>query len=500
VRLFHNARVYSFDASSRRFVRSRSLAVLDDSIAAIDAEPSGTDVERIDLAGATVLPALADCHVHLAGYGYLSGERDLSGVRSIDALHAAVEHLPVRDGIVMAGRYDDATWPDGAASAEPLERFHADRIAMLTRVDAHSSLVNAKTLHWLQLPADSDGIERNANGVPTGRLVREANWSAQARFAERIPLGVRRDAERRSVELAIARGVAHLHAQLIGFALDAYAEEVDAMRALPANVHSKICEPDARLAHSLGLPYVGGDVFLDGSIGSCTAAMSRPYDAGGRGALRMNDDQVFKYFDGAERLGVSAGVHAIGDEAIDQAARVWRRVLHDRPSTNGCRHFIEHFELASGEHIDACARMGLFLSMQPQFDAAWGGTGELYERRLGVERTRSMNAFASIRRAGATLCGGSDAPVCELNPLAGMQAAIQHHRETERMTPHEALAMYTVDAARFGYTEHRTGNLAAGLSADFIVLDRDPLDGAAFAECRVLQTWIAGRLVFDSGT
>jgi predicted amidohydrolase YtcJ len=494
VRLFHNARAYSFDASARRFVRHRSLAVLEDSVAAIDADLSGAGAERIDLDGATVLPAFADCHVHLAGYGYLSGERDLSGVRSYDAFHAAIQHLPVRDGIVTAGLYDDATWPDGAANAEPLERFHTDRIAMLTRVDSHSSLVNAKTLRWLELAADIDGIERDAAGIPTGRLVREANWRAQARFGERIPLGVRRDAERRSVELAIANGVAHLHAQLIGFALDAYAEEVEAMRALPANVHSKICEPDARLAHSLGLPYVGGDVFLDGSLGSCTAAVSQPYDSvGGHGALRMTDEDVFAYFDGAERLGISAGVHAIGDEAIDQAVRVWRRALHDRPSANGCRHFIEHFELASNEHIETCARLGIYLSMQPQFDAAWGGAGELYERRLGVERTRSMNALASINRAGATLCGGSDAPVCALDPLAGMQAATAHHREDERLTPHEALAMYTVDAARFGHVEHRTGNLATGLSADFVVLDRDPLDGVPFAECRVLQTWIGGR-------
>jgi hypothetical protein len=143
--------------------------------------------------------------------------------------------------------------------------------------------------------------------------------------------------------------------------------------------------------------------------------------------------------------------------------------------------------------------MGVYLSMQPQFDAAWGGAGELYERRLGLERTRSMNAFASISRAGATLCGGSDAPICELNPLIGMQAAVDHHQEDERLTRHEALAMYTVNAARFGFEEHRTGNLVAGSSADFIVLDRDPLDAAAFAECRVLQTWIGGRLAFESG-
>jgi hypothetical protein len=227
--------------------------------------------------------------------------------------------------------------------------------------------------------------------------------------------------------------------------------------------------------------------------------MFKPYAGGERGALRFSDDELFAYFHGAERLGIGAGVHAIGDKAIDQAVRVWQRVLRDRPSVNGARHFIEHFELAAPEHIRACAQMGIYLSMQPQFDAAWGGTDELYERRLGVERTKTMNALKRIQRAGGTLCGGSDTPVCDLDPFAGMQAAMDHHQPAERLDAHEALAMYTIHAARFGYAERRTGELRRGLDADFIVVDRDPLDGAKFSDCRVLQTWIGGRRVYDAG-
>jgi predicted amidohydrolase YtcJ len=499
VLLFHNARVYSFDAPSRSFAYAHNVVVDQHRIVAVGEEPAGIGAHRVDLDGAVVVPALADCHVHLAGSGYLSGARDLSGVRSNRALHEAVERLPVDGRIVVGGRYDDALWPDGPADATALERFHADRIAMLTRVDSHSSVVNARTLRWLELPADVEGIERNEDGVPTGRLTRDANWRAQARFAERIPLEVRRAAERRAVDLALSRGVAHLHAQLVGFARDDYAAEVAAMRALPANVHSKICEPDPELARSFGLPYVGGDVFLDGSIGSGTAAMSAPYCGGGSGALRFDDDALYEYFESSERLGVAAGVHAIGDEAIGQAVRVWRRVLDDRPSANGCRHFIEHFELASDADIETCARLGIALSMQPQFDAAWGGRDELYERRLGVERTRSMNRLARIERAGALLCGGSDSPVCDLDPFAGMQAAVDHHQVSERLSRHAALAMYTVNAARFGYAERVTGDVRAGLSADFAVLDRDPFYAASFTDCRVLQTWIGGACVFDAG-
>ncbi len=499
MRLFHNARVYSFDAPSRSFACSDNVVIDGHRIVAVGEEPAGLGALRVDVAGAIIIPALADCHVHLAASGYLSGMRDLSRVRSNRALHEAVERLPVDGGIVVGGRYDDAVWPDGAADANALERFHSDRIAMLTRIDSHSSIVNARTLQWLELPSGVEGIERNDDGVPTGRLTQDANWRAQARFAERTPLEVRRASERRAVDFALSRGVAHLHAQLVGFAREDYAAEVAAMRALPANVHSKICEPDPELARSFGLPYVGGDVFLDGSIGSGTAAMSAPYCGGGSGALRFDDDGLFEYFESSDRLGIAAGVHAIGDEAIDQALRVWRRVLGDRPSGNGCRHFIEHFELASDEHIETCARLGIALSMQPQFDAAWGGSDELYERRLGVERTRSMNALARIERAGAMLCGGSDSPVCELDPFAGMQAAVDHHQPSERLSRHAALAMYTVNAARFGYAEHKTGDLRAGLNADFVVLDRDPFDGASFTDCRVLQTWIGGACVFDAG-
>ena len=216
----------------------------------------------------------------------------------------------------------------------------------------------------------------------------------------------------------------------------------------------------------MGSPYVGGDVFLDGSIGSRTAALCERYaDSDTAGALRFSDDELLAYYAQAEALGIAAGVHAIGDAAIEQSLRVWERVLAGKPSARGCRHFIEHFELATPEHIDACARMGIYLSMQPQFDAVWAGRGGMYETRLGERRKRSMNALARIEAAGATLCGGDDSPVCELNPLAGMQACVEHHETGERLSRERALAMYTINAARLGYAESLTGNFGAGFGS-----------------------------------
>jgi len=492
-----NARVYAYDPVRKTYSRRDALVVDGTRIVSLGAREIGAGVERRDLGGATVLPAFADCHVHLTDTGYFLGERDLHGTRSYDAFFTQVAGLRRDDGVIFAGQYDESTWTDGRlADAVPLDSAHADARAMLVRVDGHSCIVNRATLAWLDLAPETQGIERAPSGMPSGKLFLDANWRAQAAFLADLSEDAKRRAERRAADLALRNGALHLHAQLVGFARDRYAAEIDAMRALPGKYYPKICEPDPQLAAELGLPYVGGDVFLDGSIGSCTAAVVEPFANGGTGTLTYTDDQVYAYFAAAEALDVSAGVHAIGDRAIEQCIATWERVLGGKPSARGNRHFIEHFEIARPEHIEACARMNIYLSMQPQFDELWGGVGRMYDDRLGTERMRTMNALGRAQRAGAVLCGGDDSPVCELNPLAGMQACLDHHESSERLSAAEALTMYTYNAARFGHVERETGRLAPGLAADFVLLDRDPLDGVAFADCTVLETWSDGEPLF----
>ena len=497
-RLLDNARVYRFDPRQLRFIRHNGIVIQDGRILSLDPSDAGAGVDYVDMAGATILPAFADAHVHLTDTGYFLGARDLSAARSYAEFFDAVARIPDDGGVVFAGQYDDARWDDGRnADARPLERFHAGARAMLVRIDGHSCVVNRAALSWLALPAHSEGIELDADGAPTGRLTLRANWSAQRRFLEAMPLPQRRAAERAAVELALSRGALHLHAQLYGFRREQYQREIDELRALPARIYPKVCEPDPALAIELGLRYVGGDVMLDGSLGSRTAALAQPYTGEKtRGSLRFSDDDLHAYFSEAERLGIAAGVHAIGDAAIEQCIATWERVLNGRPSPNATRHFIEHFECASAEHIRACARMGIYLSVQPLFDAAWGGSGGMYEQRLGTRRMRAMNAFADAVRAGAVLCGGDDAPVCPLDPLAGMQAMLEHHEAPQRLAIDQALAAYTLNPARLVYAEGETGRLAPGFAADLVVLDRDPFESESFRSCRVLETWKAGEVVF----
>ena len=504
MKVFTDARIYGYDPAARTYTRFDALVVEGERITALaSSREIGANVKRTSLGGATVVPAFADCHVHLTDTGYFLDERNLNATRSYDDFFERVSRLP-RGGFAFAGQYDESFWTDGRlADAAPLERFHPDALAMLVRVDGHSCIVNRKTLAWLDLPPQIEGIDRDAAGAPTGKLFLAANWAAQARYMEALPLSLKRSCERRATELALSRGYLHLHVQLVGFKREEYAGEVRALRDLPpAKWYPKICEPDATIARDLGLRYIGGDVFLDGSIGSCTAAVTDPFlvSSGsgepGCGQLKYSDDEVYAYFSTAEALGISAGVHAIGDRAIEQCIATWERVLNGKPSARGNRHFIEHFEIARPEHIEACARMGIHLSMQPQFDLLWGGEGRMYDVRLGTPRMRTMNALGRAERAGAMLCGGDDSPVCEFSPLEGMHAAVHHHEPSERLTPGQALAMYTYNAAHLAHAERETGLLMPEYYADFVVLDRDPLDGADFTDCTVQQTWSNGKRVY----
>ncbi len=496
MQIFKNARVYRYDPHHAAYSRHEGLVVDAGRIVSLDPAQGDAHAREIDLDGATVLAAFGDCHVHLTDTGYFLGDRFLGDVRSYEQFDAATSRIP-REAFVFAGQYDESTWSDRkTADAQPLNRHFADYRAMLVRVDGHSCIVNRKTFAWLNFPKNTEGIERDQRGEPTGRLFLEANWRAQSRFMRELPLSVKRAAEERATRLALARGYLHLHVQLVGFEREEYAHEIAALAELPAaKWYPKICEPDARLARDLRLPFIGGDVFLDGSIGSCTAAVTEPFANGNTGRLKYSDDELNDYFSHAEALGISAGVHAIGDRAIEQCIATWERILGGKPSVRGTRHFIEHFEIARPEHIDACARMGIHLSMQPQFDQLWGGRGGMYDQRLGTDRMRSMNALGRIQRSGAVLCGGDDSPVCDLSPLQGMQSAIDHREPQERLSPEQALTMYTYNAAVLAHAETKTGVLAPGYAADFVVLDRDPLDAAAFTDCTVLSTWSDGKLV-----
>jgi hypothetical protein len=252
----------------------------------------------------------------------------------------------------------------------------------------------------------------------------------------------------------------------------------------------------------LGLTRIGGDLAVDGSIGARTAWLGEPFaDVSGTGTSYIGDDELAAFFHDGHLAGLQVGVHAIGDEAIEQVLRTWERVYRSLDS-RGRRHFrarrhrIEHFEMVGGDIIERAAALGLAVSVQPTFDAAWGHPGGLYEQGLGWERAASMNPFRSLLARGLELGAGSDSPITTIDPMAGIDAFEAHHDPGQRLSREEAIRTYTIGSARLAHLEEKKGALAPGTHADFAAYETDPIATRSVAGLRPVITVSLGRDVY----
>lgn len=482
--LFVNADVTTLDPAHPR---ARAVLVSDGLIEhVLDAPAVGLprSTAVVDCQGGWLVPGFHDCHMHLTATGLLAGDRDLSDCRDLTALLKRVSAL-ARDGAaVYAGNFEEGRlWEQRAPTLEELDAAAPRTPVLLTRIDGHSCVLNSAALDELSLDRSLPGVERTEGGRLSGRLRGAANYAGQSDFIRRLPARELRRADRVAAEAALAAGITTLHNVIEG---DASYEELAEIyidnSVLPLHVISKSCTHSVAKAKRLGGRLFGGDIFVDGSIGSGTAAVSEPYhDREGQGLLYLKREQLVELFSEAAAAGMSPGVHAIGDVAIEEAIAAWETVAQQRGSLDGLRPSIDHFEIARPDHIARAARLGLLLSMQPAFDHLWGGPRGMYEQRLGHERARTMNLVRSARQGGCVVCAGSDSPVTKLSVTLGIAAAVNHHVESERLTLEEALRCYTCDAARLSYNEQRNGRLAAGMAADFTVLERN-LEGVSPAE------------------
>jgi predicted amidohydrolase YtcJ len=278
-------------------------------------------------------------------------------------------------------------------------------------------------------------------------------------------------------------------------------EVLMAMRSdLPVEVIVYIADRDMPYVIGRGLSTIGGDLFLDGSIGARTAALLDPYEGEeNRGELAYGDDDLAEFAHNAHLAGLQVGMHVIGDAAIEQALRVWERVYQSLDSRNrrhfrARRHRLEHFEMASTHRVERAAALGLAISIQPAFDATWGHQGGMYEQRLGADRARSMNPFRTMVERGLEVGGGSDSPVTPLDPMLGIFALENHHDPIQRMSRQEAVRLYTIGAARLAHLEKR-GRLEPGASADFAAYEADPFSVPDVRELRPVLTVSRGREV-----
>jgi predicted amidohydrolase YtcJ len=456
----------------------------------------------VDLPGATVVPGFIDAHVHLTGTGLSFGDEDVGRARSAADLLAIVRRRAQAEGeVTFLGGFDETLWADPRLpSLEELDAASA-RPLLIHRVDGHVALANTAALlaaDALELP----GIERDERGHPTGRVTQEANTRIGRWGALKIPERVVQELQLRAAVVAASRGITTVHEMSMPHEnglrdLEIFLGHRD---LLPVDSTVLLATMDIPQAMDLRLPSIGGDLPIDGSIGARTAAIGTPYaDSADDGISYYSDEELVQFFQGGHHAGLQVGVHAIGDRAIDQLLSAWEHVYAALDS-RGRRHFrarrhrVEHFETVSADQVERAAMLGLAISVQPAFDAAWGGPGGLYETALGSERAEAMNPFRSMLDRGLELGAGSDAPVTPLDPMAGIEAFERHHDQEQRLSRAEAIHVWTTGSARLAHQEDKKGVLEPGMHADFGAYDADPVDpGVSLSALRPVLTVSLGR-------
>ncbi|MDQ4095969.1 MAG: amidohydrolase [Actinomycetota bacterium] len=459
----------------------------------------------VDLEGATLVPAFCDAHVHLPATGLYAQGMDFRGEHRTDAILAAfADKATDPSALLFGGNFEDPL-------DEPLDRHDLDRVvgerpALLARADMHSCIVSSKLLGGLDLDG-IEGVDRAEDGAPTGYLRERAAAEAWRWFDSHMTADQQRTAVVAAARLCYSKGVAAVHEMFVvewrGWdSLDVFLATV---KELPLHVMPYVATVEVDRVRALGLDRVGGDLFLDGSFGSHTAWLSAPYESpppsgsAPHGTPYRSDDELHDFFSAAQQAGLQTGVHAIGDAAIEQAIATWERVAGEVgiEAVKHLGHRIEHFECASDDHIERAARLGLRASVQPAFDALWGGSEGLYAQRIGRARAARMNRFATMRRSGMVVGAGSDSTVTPLDPFLQMAALRAHHEEQERMSALDALRVHTSGSHALAGTSD-AGTIAPGMSAHLALLDRDPLevDPDELVKTEVLGTWIAGARVW----
>jgi predicted amidohydrolase YtcJ len=458
----------------------------------------------VELPGSTILPGFVDAHVHLTGTGEHLLSPELGSAGSARALLELVQGIAARrEGPVLVHGFDESTWPDRTLpSVADLDGI-CERPLALVRVDGHLTLANTAALKESGV-LERLGADLDDAGQPTGAVRGEANATLRRWFSSHL---LERDVEElqlAAASLAVARGVTTVHE--MSMPNERGIRDVEILlghRArLPVDVVTYVATTDIPQVMDLGLQRIGGDLAVDGSIGARTASLSRPYeDVEGTGVRAFQDDELATLFHDAHLAGLQVGVHAIGDAAIEQVVATWERVYQALDSRarrhfRARRHRVEHFEMADGRTMERAAALGLGISVQPVFDALWGGPGRLYEQGLGPERAARMNAFRDLLDRGLEVGAGSDTPITDLDPMGAIAAFEGHHDPIQRLSREEAVRILTTGSARLAHQEDKKGALEPGRHADLVAYDVDPFEAESVAGIRPILTVSLGRDVF----
>ncbi len=483
----------------------------------------GENTEVIAADGTLLVPGFIDTHVHFAtgGFGLASVKlRDAATpgefTRRIGDFAAGLE-----DGEwVLNGTWDHENWGGELPRREWIDAVTPANPVWVMRLDGHMALANSLALDLAGVDADTPDVEggdivRDAAGRPTGVL--KDNAMSLVERAVPPPSEAQLD---RAIEAAMrhvaAQGVTTVHDMAAWPSLAAY-RRAHERNAMITRVYSVVPLADwQRLADEVRergrgdewLKIGGLKGFMDGSLGSHTAAFLEPFtDAPDDSGFLINSLADMRSWIGdADAAGLQVMVHAIGDRAIRDLLDIYVEVA-DENGPRDRRFRIEHAQHIHPDDIARFAAQDVIASMQPYHaidDGRWA------DRVIGPERALTTYAFRSLHDAGARLAFGSDWFVAPAKPLEGIYAAVTRRTldgahpdgwvPSQKISVEEALHAYTTGAAYASFEEDQKGQLAPGMLADFVVLDRDlfTIEPEEIRDVRVLRTVAGGRTVYEA--
>lgn len=439
---------------------------------AADAFADGVD-EVVDLDGALVTPAFTDAHVHTTATGLALTGLDLSDAPSLEAALSLVRDFAAArpaDRVLLGHGWDAARWPGGRPPTRAeLDTATGGRPLYLSRIDVHSAVVTTALLDLVP------GLD-----APDSPLTADAHHAVRATALDAITPEQRVEAQRTALAHAASLGVGSVH-ECAGPEISSEDDFTGLLRLAAEEPGPRVvgywAEQDVAKARELGAVGAAGDLFVDGSIGSHTACLHQPYtDAGHTGIAYLDTDAVAAHVAACTEAGLQAGFHAIGDAAVTAVVDGFRTAAEKvgLGRVRAARHRVEHAELLTPETIAAFAELGLTASVQPAFDALWGGEEGMYAQRLGVERARALNPFAALLRAGVPLAFGSDSPVTPIDPWGTVRAAAFHRTAEHRVSVRAAFTAHTRGGWR-AVGRDDAGVLVPGAPADYAVWRTDAL-------------------------
>ncbi len=516
---------------------AEGMAVRDGRIVAIGSNDDmrklkGSHTQVVDLGGHWVMPGFNDAHCHLEEGGFSQMSVDLRGTKSLAEMQeriAAKTKTAAPGEWIQGSGWDHTVWPgQKLPTAQDLDAVTGGHPAVFSRVDGHIDVVNTAALRQAgitgQTKAPEGGkIDLDANGQPTGIIRETAKGLVLAKVPPPTP-AQRRKAAELALSNAAQWGVTSAQDNSSWEAFLVYGEmeregklAVRISEWLPFDAPVDLLEKH-RAAHPAGDTMLHTAMlkgYMDGSLGSRTAAMLAPYsdDPGNSGLPRYEQARLNRMAIDRAAAGFQLGFHAIGDRASQMALDAFseaERYCRENKLRNGAtkpddfRFRIEHDQVNTPEQFKQYRELGVVASMQPNHlltDMNWA------MERIGPERAKTSYAWKEFLDAGVPLAFGTDYPVEPITPFRGVYAAVTRMNESgtksyfpeQKLTIVQALAAYTKGSAYAQFAEKEKGTLAPGMLADFVVLDRDltKVSPPEILKTQVLRTVVGGKTVYE---